>query len=250
MRWARQGLRAPPGADALPRNKNVFAERFAAAPAATGARRAASRRVKGASGCHPRGRPMIRTKQPRRGRRAAATIRSISGLSRLVILGGDSRCPEMSTDGLDGRAGWLPKIPRRTDTSARCNREVQPAPRRARSATPPFEAFADGPASAAHTRCSNPVDIQAATERGAVPKAGSAARARAAHLRRRPGHAPPPGRAWRLQSCPPSCRLLTGGGPHDFGAADSVSDSLPSGLGNVLARSFVNVIHPPPSTLP
>jgi hypothetical protein len=67
---------------------------------------ARSPRVNGARGRHPRGRAMIAQQTASR-----AKLRQFAA----------SLCPgveatsdaEMSTDGLDGRAGWLPKIPRR-----------------------------------------------------------------------------------------------------------------------------------------
>jgi hypothetical protein len=125
--------------------------------------RAPSRWVTGANGPHPRRRSMIRTKQPGCGRRETATIRSISVRSRLVILH-VRKCPPMALTAkpvgcLRSRGALMPA----PDATVRSNlRPDEPDQPHRRSATPPSEAFAEGPASAAYKRCSNPANIQAA----------------------------------------------------------------------------------------
>ena len=179
--------------------------------------RAVSRRVNDASAFTW---PAIGTKQPTAAVAKAATIGSIFVPTRWGIL--DAR---MSTDGLDGAPGWLPKIP---------PAHQWPAPDATRSNLRPDEPDQPhrlrGPQSMA--RRASVVQTPRPSRRWPsaliAPRAAafstliaSAAHATSASMiRNTPPSRKLPG-TWHLPF-PPTPRIFTGGGPHDFGAADRI----------------------------
>jgi hypothetical protein len=188
---------------------------------------------------------MIRTKQPGCGHREAATIRSISVRSRLVILH-VQKCPPMALTAepvgcLRSRGALLPapdatvRSNLRPDEPDQPHRPLRPLPTGQRLRR---NSIVQTPRTSRRRSVAIAPRVAAFTRRivcGACTRGASASVTRTCPCR---------------PSRQPSCRRLTGGGPHDFGAADSLSDSFQSGLANALARSLVDVIHPHPSTRP
>ena len=139
--------------------------------------------------------------------------------------GGGILDARMSTDGLDGAAGWLPKIP---------PAHQWPAPDATRSNLRPDEPDQlhrlRGPqsmarrASVVQTPCPSrrwPSALIAPRAAAFSTLIASAAHATSASMiRNTPPSRKLPG-TWHLPF-PPTPRIFTGGGPHDFGAADRI----------------------------